>query len=250
MDFEKLNVSSNEQDGLQIEVSEKKSIATVNDYGMNAEVRSNVPGVERAIVIGNPEETAQILDSIQGDAIEGAEGTCGLTSIANLCVMNGQNVTEGMVVEYALENDLCMYDPWSAPETGGTTAEWQVDILRNFGIEAEYNDASINTYEVIADAIEDGKGVIVELDAGKLWDEPSCSSKILWFFPTANHAVTVTGVARNAETGEITGFYICDSGRQLESDACRYIPIDDFSKAYNSNIINAGAVITNEPIRA
>lgn len=249
MDFESLNCL-NEQDGLQFEDFEKNSIAMPYDYRMNAELRSDVPGVQEAIVIGNPEEIAMVLDSVQGDEVEGAEGTCGLTSIANLCVMNGQDVTEGMVVEYALENGLCNYDPWAPEETGGTSAESQVEILKAFGIDAEFNDASVHTYETIADAIENGKGVIVELDAGELWNEPGCSTKFLGLFPVANHAVTITGVARDAATGEIAGFYICDSGRQMLSDACRYIPMEDFSKVYNSDIINAGAVITTDHIRA
>lgn len=245
MKFEDLDVL----EGFQPEVYEDDN-PMIYDYGMCIELRNDVPGVEWAIVSGDPERIAYQLDSIQGDEVEGAEGTCGLTSIANICRMNGQDVTEGMVVEYALENGLCSYDPWAAEETGGTSAEGQVEILKHFGIDAEFNDASVNTYEAIADAIESGKGVIVELDAGELWDEPAYSTKILGIFPAVNHAVTVTGVARDAMTGEIAGFYTCDSGRKMESDACRYVPIDKFSKMYNDGIINAGAVITDNPIRA
>lgn len=240
MDFEKLNEIN--------QLNETDEYEQLEDWFINMDVRYDVPGVECAIVTGNPEEAAEKLDSVQGDEIYGAEGTCGLTSIANLCVLNGQEVTEGMIVQYALENNLCYYDPWCPEDTGGTTAEQQVELLKRFGMEAQYHEASINGYEILASAIDEGRGVIIELDAGALWDEPACTSTVFGF-PTANHAVTLTGVARDAATGEIAGFYICDSGRQLESDVCRYVPIEKFSEAYSENILNAGAVITNNPIR-
>ena len=125
----------------------------------------------------------------------------------------------------------------------------QVELLQRFGMEARFQEADIHNYEVLANAIDDGRGVIVELDAGTLWEEPGYKQTVFGI-TVANHAVTLTGVARDAETGEIAGFYICDSGRMLKSDACRYVPIEKFSEAYNENILNAGAVITNQPIRS
>lgn len=244
MDFENINLYEQEIE----EMSDNTEYQNLEDLNRSLDIRYDIPGVESAVVIGNPEETGRYLDSVQGDEVEGAMGTCGLTSIANLCVLNGQEVTEGMIVEYALENNLCHYDPWSPDDTGGTSAEQQVEILKHFGIDAHFEEAGIHDYEAIADAIESGKGVIAELDAGVLWDEPDCS-RTIFGFQTANHAVTITGVARDADSGEIAGFYICDSGRQLESDSCRYVDIEKFSEAYGESVLNSGAVITDNPIK-
>ncbi|MDR7094704.1 calcium-binding protein [Hydrogenophaga laconesensis] len=58
---------------------------------------------------------------------------------------------------------------------------------------------------------------------------------------------TVTGVACDAQSGVITGFYIADSGRGLVSDMTRYIPIADFRA--EANVANAYAIYTTEPIK-
>lgn len=244
MDFENIDLLEQEIE----EMGNNIEYQDLEDLNTSLDIRYDIPGTEIAVVTGNPEEVGQYLDSVQGDEVPGAEGTCGLTSIANLCVLNGQDVTEGMVVQYALDNDLCYYDPWSPADTGGTTPEQQVEILKNYGIDARFENASIYDNEAIANAIDSGKGVIVELDAGSLWDDPDCSRSIFGI-QVANHAVTITGVARDANSGEIVGFYLCDSGRQLESDTCRYVDIEKFSEAYNENVLTAGAVITDNPIR-
>jgi hypothetical protein len=48
----------------------------------------------------------------------------------------------------------------------------------------------------------------VEVDAGVIWDNPSYSN----WLGLPNHAITVTGVARDPMTGDVQGFYINDSG--------------------------------------
>lgn len=220
----------------------------IEDFAINTQIRYDVPNAERVVVTGNPEEVEKYLDSVQGDEVQGARGTCGLTSIANICRLNGLDVTEGMVVTYALENNLCRYDPWNPDDTGGTSGDQVAAILRAYGIGAHFNDVNVYNVEALAEAIDSGRGVIAGVDAGVLWDAPDCS-RTIYGMPVSNHYITLTGVARDASTGEIAGFYICDSGRQLESDACRYIPIEKFSEAYGPQIYGADAIITDMPIR-
>ena len=213
-----------------------------------AEIREGVPGVELAVVTGYPEMAAGMLDSVQGDEIDGACGTCGLTSIANICRLAGENVSEGMVVSYAVENTLCNVAPWDAARTCGITGEQAVEIMSAFGIGAHVEKADACSIEELAEAVESGHGVIVGIDAGEIWDDPA-SSTIMFGKAYANHYVTITGVARDAATGEVAGFYICDSGRGLESDACRYLSAEKLERAYNTSIGGADAVITNAAIR-
>ena len=75
------------------------------------ELSAEVPGMDRAMVCGDPFRLGEILDYQQGfDNPYGATGTCGLTSVSNICKMAGMDVTEPEVVEYAMENDQCIKD--------------------------------------------------------------------------------------------------------------------------------------------
>ena len=88
----------------------------------------------------------------------------------------------------------------------------------------------------LASYIDDNKGVIVELNAGVVWDDPSAYDG-----GKANHAVTLTGVARD-ESGNIAGFFICDSGSREGRD---FVPADEMREGWE----NAGGscVVTDNP---
>lgn len=221
----------------------------VQDLSKNASLSFDVPDTRMAIVSGNPEQAARFVDSVQGDEIRGASGTCGLTSISNICRLSGLDVSEGMVTAYAIENGLCEVDPWSPASTGGITGTQAVELFGACGIDAHLEKAESFGIEELAQVIESGRGVMVGVDAGVLWDDPGCSSYTAYGQIYANHYITVTGSARDAATGEVVGFYICDSGRGLQSDACRYISAEKFSLAYNASVYGADAVITNEVVR-
>jgi len=242
--MENLDISEEMESVKDEDISEGK-YTDVNAY-MLPETRYDVPDVEVAIVSGDPEGAAQIVDFVQGDEVEGAEGTCGLTSIANICRLSGMEVTEGEVVTYALENGLCGYNPWEPGETGGVNDEQMVEILRDYGIEADAYDADQYDLEFVAQAIESGRGVIAGVDAGTLWNDPAYTDTICGH-RAANHAITLTGVARDAETGNVAGFYICDSGA---GDACRYISAEEFHEMCGAGDIEFDSfIITDDNIR-
>jgi hypothetical protein len=77
--------------------------------------------------------------------------------------------------------------------------------LSDFGVPARL-DFAPNLIS-LAGKIETGKGVIVGLNAGILWNDSSAYDNGM-----ANHAVVVTGVARDPRDHHILGFYINDSG--------------------------------------
>jgi hypothetical protein len=49
------------------------------------------------------------------------------------------------------------------------------------------------------------------------------SSQSLTAFRGVNHAITLTGAVHNANTGDLMGFYISDSGRGKVNDMTRFV---------------------------
>lgn len=84
--------------------------------------------------------------------------------------------------------------------------------------------------------------MIIAVNAGKLWGESAYLDG-----GGVNHVVTVTGVACDAATGAINGFYIADSGRGLVSDMTRYLSLDEFRR--DANVANAYSIYTIDPIK-
>ena len=48
----------------------------------------------------------------------------------------------------------------------------------------------------------------------------------------ANHAVCMTGTVRNPDTGELSGFYLCDSSSQRPDGAMIYVPLEKMRQCY------------------
>lgn len=215
---------------------------TISGYETN-----EIPGIETAIVFGNPLELGNQLDYIQGfDNEYGASGTCGLTSISNICKIHGMDVQEPEVVEYAMENDLCdKVEPGVLG--GGITTIQAIKILEHYGIASHCEMADVATPERIAEAIEGGHGVIMGVNSGVLqdrdWKVYNEEGEI-----GVTHYVTVTGTVRDAETGELKGFYICDSSSARTDGGAIYTSLDEIEESY-SKVYGGHVVMTNASIR-
>ncbi|WP_343653869.1 calcium-binding protein [Herbaspirillum sp.] len=191
------------------------------------------------LVYGYPK--ANELDYMQGNAVRDYAGTCALTSIANLAIQASQNLSESHVVQRAIDNKWCVTDAAvSDYERGGSNYLGQRALLDSYGIRnglmQGYNEQGV------ANLIKGGRGVIISVNAGKLWGEDAYLDG-----GGANHIVTVTGVACDATTGAINGFYIADSGRGLVSDMTRYLSLADFRRG--ANVANAYSIYTVDPIK-
>lgn len=211
------------------------------------EVTTEVPGMERAVIFGDPINLGNELDFQQGyDNKYGAFGTCGLNAISNICHIGGKDITEPEVVEYAMENDLCQKDDPKF-HGGATTIKNQMDLLAHFGFESHCELSEVATPERLAEVIEGGHGVLLGVNSGVLqerdWKVYNDKGEI-----TATHAVCLTGTVRNPDTGELAGFYLCDSSSQSPDGGRIFVPIDKFDECY-TNIKGGFAVITNEAIR-
>ena len=216
---------------------------TSADMANFIESGSQIEGVQDAIVSGHPFEVAERMDYQQGDEVPGYSGTCAPASISNLLQSIGVDSSERTVVEYAKDADLCNRG-WffSQPgDRGGCNDSQIIKILDNFGVPAHVEIPSDGTSlnETIAQYNESGHRVTAGVNAGVCWDDPQYVGD-----GGANHQILITGSLRDADTGEVAGHFICDSGRGLESDSCRFVSADQFD-AMCTNIPSASIVVTD-----
>lgn len=181
------------------------------------------------------------LDYMQGDAVPDFLGTCALTSIANLLTQADRPTTEAEVVQVAIDNNWAVTDPnRPAYERGGSNYIDQQNILNSYGIR---NDLLVGFDEqAVANLIRSGRGVIVAVNAGKLWGEPAYEGD-----GSVNHAVTLTGAAYRESDGALMGFYLADSGRQKVSDMTRFVSVEEFRAA--AQVPYAYSIYTLEPLK-
>lgn len=174
-----------------------------------------LPNGHEGLLFGDP-EACKDYNHKQGQNEFGYQGTCGLTSSAEVLNEFGIPMTENDVVRYAVEHGLCEVTPGSPESSGGTTVADQAQILTDIGVPSHIETG--HSLEELAAEIRDGHGVIIEVNAGELWGEPA-------YYDTGgpNHAITVTGVAVNPDTGMVEGVYINDSGT---GDSGRFVPAE------------------------
>lgn len=140
----------------------------------------------------------------QGDNTLGYEQTCGLCSCEGILRQFGVDATEDQIVTYAAKNGLCDTEPFFPEMRGGTQLEDQAKILTDHGVPAHLE--SMDSLEDLAQNLEQGRGVIVAVNAESLWGVPGPGGQ------AANHAIVPIGTDRNPDTGEILGFRVNDTG--------------------------------------
>jgi hypothetical protein len=95
--------------------------------------------------------------------------------------------------------------PGLPDQSGWTLPAEQAAILTDYGVPAHAEEAQ--PVERLALAAQLGHGVIAMVNAGVLWGDPQALGH-----GQANHAVTITGIARDRYDGALLGMYINDSG--------------------------------------
>lgn len=198
---------------------------SVSQYGFSRKPN----GME---IYDSPLEVDRYLYAKQGSAYTNFKGTCGLCSCANVLRLAGVDYGEKEMIDYAANQQggffskkLCYVNPFNPYESGGTTPMQRQQILNHFGISSSieavkiYPDGkvSIETINDIAKWISEGRGVIVDVDAGLFYNRPKDYGRghavtITSVEKNKGHAVTVTSVEKN-KYGDVTGFYILDSNR-------------------------------------
>jgi hypothetical protein len=163
-----------------------------------------LPDGRRCVVIGDVAGYAAF-NHRQGQNPEHDRGDCGIVSCADVLDQFGIPLTEAAVVEHATRCAEIHVVPGSPEQSGWTYPTEQARILSDYGVLAHVEHGQ--TVEGIAAAVQAGRGVIIEVNAGVLW----CDVRALGG-GAANHAVTVTGISRDPGDGALTGFFINDSG--------------------------------------
>ena len=170
-------------------------------------------------IYDSPLEVDKYLYSKQGSAYDNFKGTCGLCSCANILRLAGVDIGEKEIIDYVANMQggffsakLCTVDPFNPAASGGTTPKQRQQILEYFGISSSIwnvktdknGKTSIDTINDIGKWISEGRGVIVDVDAGLFYNSPKNYGK--------GHAVTITSVEKN-KYGDVTAFYILDSNQ-------------------------------------
>lgn len=114
-------------------------------------------------------------------------------------------LTESDVVRHATRRHELHVVAGQPDQSGWTLPAEQAAILSDYGVPAHVEEAQ--PIERLALAVQRGHGVIAMVNAGVLWSDP----RVLGH-GQANHAITLTGIARNPFDGALQGFYINDSG--------------------------------------
>jgi Ca2+-binding RTX toxin-like protein len=190
-------------------------------------------------VYGYP--TACELDYEQGNAVAGYKGTCALTAIANLSTQAGRPLSEEQVVQRAVAYQWALSDPGLDDQRrGSSNYQGQQALLKSFGI----RNGIVRGYseQKLTRLIKDGHGVLLSVNAGKLWNNPEYLAD-----GGINHVVTLTGIACDARSGVVEGFYIADSGRGKVSDMMRYVPTTELRRC--ADVAGGYAIYSTEPVK-
>jgi len=180
-------------------------------------------------VTGDPEGTLRF-NHQQGDNDLGFQGTCGLCSVQDVLNQFGIDVNENSVVHFANDHHLCSAD--GPPDAcGGTSIFTQAEILNDYQIHAQPFQGG--TLEQLAHEFEQGHKVIIETNAGELFQGillDSTCAQVVGPDPHAyNHAVVITGVVRDPQTGAIVGMFINDTGANL---GAQFVPAANLEQAW------------------
>lgn len=197
--------------------------------------QSILPNGHIANIFDHPNELAVKLYSSQGNNSYKMDGTCSLVSSANILIISGREISEQQIVDYARNNNLCS-------NTGGTDPRFirLTSLWKYFGMTS--TTSFNNSAESLATIVESGRGVVISVDSDVLWDQGSQN-----YYSQVDHAITVTSTARDVQTGELIGFYICDSGRCSPDDGGRFVSIQLMNDAH-FNAVGHGMIYTNNII--
>jgi hypothetical protein len=199
----------------------------------------HLPDGRESLVAGDPERCKDF-NHPQGDNKLGYKFTCGIVSCVDILGQFGVEVTENDLAHYATDHGECSTDALDAKFNGKTTPWEQVHILAEHGVPAHVEAAE--SLEELASFIEQGHGVIAEVNCGELWDDPSHpdpNNTSNFGVGQANHAIVITGVARDPATGSLQGFYINDSG-SIPLHSAYFVDVEKMQKAFIADEIDAG----------
>jgi len=186
--------------------SEEGTTGWLRDAAVAVPVQpGRLPDGRPSLIIGDVRDSAAF-NHLQGDNPEHDRGDCGIVSCAEVLSQFGLRLTE--TEAFPARNAL----PRTA-SGAGTAGSVRLDAPgRASGdthrLRCPGSRRAGQLVERLAVAVQGGHGVIAMVNAGVLCSDPQALGH-----GQANHAVTITGVARDSYDGVLLGFYINDSGQ-------------------------------------
>jgi hypothetical protein len=203
-------------------------------------------------IFDHPDKLSSTLPYFQGNNQRGKNGTCGLADTAMWLYMAGSKYYENDVVNYAFTHMNSDGSPLCG-NSGGTIVENRAVIWDKFGIPSNYYYTKghnvDNMLERVGQAVENGCAVSMGVNAGKLWNAYNPMFKDYSKFigdGGSNHVIGIVSCVRDYYTGEITHFYINDTGRNDPRDACRRVSYNDLKNAFN--VERSSTCISKNPV--
>lgn len=184
-----------------------------------------LPESGREVLVIGDVERCKDFNHRQGANDYGFEGTCGLVSVEDVLRQFGVDVCENDVVRRAIETGHCNISG-NPGECGGTRMSDQAQLLSDAGVPA-HPEAGAD-YSDLARWVAEGRGVILEVNAGVLWNNADAYGN-----GEANHAIVLTGAAVDPNSGELLGFYVNDSGRAYPGDSGLFVSLDRMQHMWN-----------------
>lgn len=192
-------------DGRGPDGQDEATTGWLHDAGIAVPVQpGRLPDGTPCLIIGDVRDFAAF-NHLQGDNPEHDRADCGIVCCAELLNQFGLRLTESDAVAHATRYHELHVVPGRPDESGWTYPAEQVRLLTDYGVPAHTEEAQ--SAERVALAVQRGHGVIAMVNAGVLWSDPRVLGS-----GQANHAVTVTGIARHPYDGALLGFFINDSG--------------------------------------
>ncbi|WP_168442392.1 C39 family peptidase [Pontiella desulfatans] len=194
-----------------------------------------------AHVYGDPIDWRDRLDDNQFDNASNLVNTCTMASIANVMTMLGEVITEEEVIAYMYANDLV------GNRARGDTDPANVAVALESGYGCEVSLLTNRPMPEVAEYLESGKAIILGVDYGVVNVNASPRGY-------DDHAITLTGVAYNEMTGELEGFYYCDSGDETNPSGASFMSTSLYHEAHgqyvpDGNYPGAQIVVVDFPLK-
>ncbi|MBQ7917007.1 MAG: hypothetical protein IJ315_09535 [Firmicutes bacterium] len=214
-------------------------------------VDSRIENCDDPFSYGDVEKMSEKLDAAQGDTGLIPIAASRMVACRNLMALCGHKFTEGEVTSFAVDHEYMAYDPMVL---GGFSHELDdmilPDIIRGMSNIETYEPNILeaeNAAEAMADLLDHGQRGLVVYNAGILNRTPMEAEqpfgKIMENLPfiSANQASVLECAVRDGSTGEVRGFYICDSEAK---EPQRYVEADRLLKALD--VKNSTILFTKE----
>jgi hypothetical protein len=232
---------ASQQAELPREVHSPDEQRVVNDAKADLESREQAGELLGGDPMGRADQWHQ-----QGQNDLGYQQDCALASTSAVLRDCGVDASESDVVDQAASAGLCETGNANPADNGGVQdGEAISELLSKNGVENRIENPQ--DVQELAAFVEQGHGVITEIDAEELWGTPTEYSPAYYDADgrsNVNHAVQVTGTVRDS-SGELTGIVVNDTGSP--GGAGTVVPTERWDACWSNTNNDHETVVTSRP---